>query len=187
MRIRQLAAALFLGVLISGWISTLAPQVVHAQCGLPGGLPCPPRKKPTATEPRPTRTPTSTPSPTLVFVLQSTGQGGTLIPLGTPDSTATAWLTYEACYNRAVQTMNALTPPVKNEGNPPAWEGTVDALTLKCWQTAQPTWTPILIQPVAGPVFLRPGVKNALILVMIIGVLFTGGVLIAHAGKKITK
>lgn len=189
MRIRQLAAVLFLGVLIAGTATMLAPQVVHAQCGLVGQPPCPPKKRPTATEPRSTRTPTSTPTPSMVFVPQSTGQGGTLMPPA--DQTFTAFaLTYLPCYHTifppAYKTAAAALTQSLNDWS--YWaETTADAAVDRCMTGTPMPPTPLFIPPTAGPVFLRPGVKNVLILVMIIGVLFTGGVLIARVGKKTTK
>ena len=191
MRIRQFAAALFLGVLIAGLISTLAPQVVYAQCGLVGQPPCEKKTKiPTRVPPSRTPTPTSTPTPTLLLAPQYGGEGGTLIPIGpAPADTATPttppwYLTVVACRNSLEATAIST---LGHDDIPPAEPPGVHETIVAPCERYVPTATPFFIPPTAGPVFLLPGVKNVLILVLIIGVLFTGGVLIARAGKKITK
>ncbi|HEY5983540.1 MAG TPA: hypothetical protein VIU38_08700, partial [Anaerolineales bacterium] len=44
--------------------------------------------------------------------------------------------------------------------------------------TPAPTTTPFVIPPVAGPIFVPPGVKNVLILVAIIAVIWGGGAIV---------
>jgi len=79
MKIRRLVFLLCLGVFIVASLAFLMPQTVHAQCGLPGIPPCPPKKK-TPTSPPPTRT--STPTPTATFegggklIATATWEGG---------------------------------------------------------------------------------------------------------------
>jgi hypothetical protein len=166
----------------------LTPQPVRAQtCHGPTGAPIPcPDKKKTPTDIPPSGTPTFT--ATIVFQPQSTGQGGTLIPMSdTPTPTLPSWeqtdiaICWRGTYDSAMATLFAKTPAYNNND----W-ATADFSGDQCIQTREPapTATKFIPAPIEGPVFLRPGVVNVLILVMIIGVLFTGGVLIARLGKK---
>ena len=184
MKTRKLLLAVFLGTLCVTLLAALIPSPVQGQtCGLPGLPDCPPREKKTKIPTRvpPTGTPTAT--PTLVFAPQSGGEGGTLIPISTVTTAVPPWYaTWVTCQGDLEATMIATLGHDDLCGGPctPDWHATAVAPCDKYKATA----TPFFIPPVAGPVFLAPGVKNVLILVLIIGVLLTGGVLIARLGKK---
>jgi hypothetical protein len=116
--------------------------------------------------------PTSTPTATLVFKPLSSGGAGTV----TPD-TLNIYLTVDACVSATlpsiVLTAAALTPP-------PNHNATMVALFNNCITLLTPTAMKgkVVIPPMAGPVFLKPGVINLLILVLLIGVLSGGTFLI---------
>lgn len=178
---------LVLGIFIAASIVVPRPQTVHAQtCTDPTGMPIPcpdknKKKKSTSIPPRPTSTPTAT----IVFQPQSTGQGGTLIPFATETPTLTStppwYATWVWCQNYAEATMIATLghDDVPNGPGTPDWHATAVAPCDKYKATA----TPFVIPPVAGPVFVPPGVKNALILVLLIGAL-AGGVFLILRGSK---
>jgi hypothetical protein len=70
MKTRKFIFIFLIPILMVALASALTPQPVHAQCGIPGSPPCPPKKKrPTATSVpptatfTPTATATSTPTP----------------------------------------------------------------------------------------------------------------------------
>jgi hypothetical protein len=167
-------------------VLSLPPEIVHAQCGPATGNPCPPgdkKKKPTPTDtalPRPTKTPAPSSTPTLVFQVQSTGEGGTLIPITTPTATLTPeppWFqTLVACRN--IAELTAIATLGHDDTNP----GEHETAIAPC-ATYAPAATKFVIPPVAGPVFLQPGVKNTLILVLLIGVLLGALIIVVRRFK----
>ncbi|HEY2979957.1 MAG TPA: hypothetical protein VGJ22_02145 [Anaerolineales bacterium] len=185
MKTRRYALLLFLGVFVAASLAVIASPAAYAQqCYDPTGapIPCPEKeKKPSKTPPRPTVTPSATETPTIAFVPQATAVVGTPTSLATETPTIPSdLLTAQACWDRVFLTAYAtLTAGPRPENTAEYFADVSD-----CYPTPTDSYLPVLIPPTAGPVFLRPGVKNVLILVMIIGVLFTGGVLIARLGKK---
>jgi hypothetical protein len=155
MKIYRFVFPFFLAILFAAGLTLMRPQVVHAQCGLPGTPPCEPsgggggRKKPTLIPHKPIATSTPTLTPTVNPV----------------------YLTAIGCWEDIYRKTPAPELPT------PSWNDIqVDA--PQCLPTLTPSPTPyIFIPPVAGPVFLLPGVAVMLILVLI-GLLFIGGLIL---------
>lgn len=168
---RMFAAGLMIASLVV--MASLMTSEARAQCGDPA-VPCEKQKKPTATE---TRKPTATATPP--FVVQSGGGNVTLIAPAlsvTPALTELPWYqTMVACRNSleatAIATLGHDVSPSEHE-----------TAVAPC-NTPAPTTTPFVIAPVAGPVFVPPGVKNVLILVAIIAVIWGGGAIVLRRFK----
>lgn len=161
MRIRRTGIGL-LFVLAITIVASLLPQVAYAQCGAVGQPPCPPgggKKKPTLLPPKSTATPTA-------------------------DVTLTTYaLTYLPCYAtifpHTYETAAAALTQTLDDWS--YWaETTADVAVNRC-MTGTPS--PVFIPPVAGPVYVLPGVKNVLILVLLIGVL-SGGLFLILRGFR---
>jgi hypothetical protein len=183
MKTIRIAAALGLASLLVAVIWAVPLQAAHAQCGLPGTPDCEPggggkdtekeKKRPTATN---IPTATATPTATLVLVPLSGGGEGlpTAIRTSTPTIDPSLLATARACWD----SMYRKTPAPEL---PTASWGDIQVDAPQCIPTFTPTKVPpISATYVAGPIFVAPGVKNAIIAVLLIGVLLGGLIIVAR-------
>ena len=168
MKTRTFVFALFLAILILATLSAWIPQTVHAQtCYDPLGqpIPCPDRKKkPTAVPPSatPTSTATQTPSPTLTSTPTRTSTP-TASPTGKPTPTSIPCMEGWKCIGNPACVGVPICPGPFRTPTPTGVVGPLGS-----------GGSPFQIMPFGS------GPLGILIILLIIGGLFTGGVFIAR-------
>ncbi len=193
MRIRNVIIVLLLGIIALLVASLFATQLAQAQCDPATGA-CPPpssgggggKKRPTAIPP--TFTPTYTSTPTLTPEPTATQPSGVLMPIfgggGSPQSPPTP--TYTATLDPKIVAM------IETAACATTFAATPQSKFLYlCWS---PTPTPCVLCPlpnvpptiVAGPVFLRPGVINVIIIVALIALL-AGLIIIVRGPRSLSR
>lgn len=179
MKIRNVVIVIWLGIMALVIASLAMTAKVQAQSCDPATGACPPpssgggsggKKKP------PIPLPSSTPTSTVVAMIQTwTAETETAgAPLSKPDNPIS--LTVDACITATLQSASlteaALTPPADLWTPPPNYQATQSAAIYGCNIIKRGN---VIVPPVAGPVFLRPGVINIIV----------GGLVVVLAGALI--